>query len=53
MKRIKLRVEEKAEELIAEVHRLLATIPYHCSACNHMGKSADAVYLNLGEGVVL
>lgn len=53
MERPKLRVKEKAEGLIAEVARLLATIPYHCTACKHLAKSADAVLLNLGEGVVL
>jgi four helix bundle protein len=53
MERPKLRVEQLAEQLIAEVALLLAGIPYHCSACKHLAKSADAVLLNLGEGVVL
>jgi four helix bundle protein len=47
----KLRVEIKTEELITEVARLLRKVPYHCNACRHLEKSADAVYLNLGEGV--
>ena len=52
MSREKLRVEIKAEELIAEVDRLIRMVRYPNNACRHLENSADSTYFNLGEGVV-
>ena len=51
MDREKLFVEQKAEELIVEVARLLAKIPYKCKAAKDAERSADSTFLNLGEGI--
>ena len=47
-----LRVERKAEELIAEVSRLLKGVT-PCSATIHLEKAADSIYFNIGEGTAL
>jgi four helix bundle protein len=52
MRRRKLDVEIKAEELIAEIARVLRKIPYPCDAAKHLEKCGNAVYFNVGEGVV-
>jgi hypothetical protein len=53
MGREKLIVEQKAEELIAEVARLIRKVPYKCSSCLHAERSADSTYFNIGEGVAV
>jgi four helix bundle protein len=50
MGREKLLVENKSEELIAEVARLLRKVPYRCKAAKDLERSADSTYLNAGEG---
>jgi hypothetical protein len=50
--RNKLEVEIKAEALIAEIARVLRKLRYPCDASRHLEKSGNAVYFNLGEGVV-
>lgn len=51
MGREKLIVEQKAEELIVEVARLLRKVPYRCKAANDAERSADSAFLNLGEAI--
>jgi four helix bundle protein len=51
MRKPKLIVEQKAEQLIAEVARLVRKIPYRCKATNDLERSADSGFLNLGEGI--
>ncbi|MGQ0814103.1 MAG: four helix bundle protein [Gemmatimonadota bacterium] len=51
MGREKLRVEIKAEELIAEIARVLRKIRYPCHASKHLENSGNSLYFNLGEGV--
>ena len=53
MGREKLVVERKAEELIAEVARLLKRVRPPCNASIHLEKSADSVYFNIGQGTAL
>lgn len=50
MTRGKLLVEQKAEELIAEVARLKRGIRYECKASRDLERSADSAFLNIGEG---
>ena len=52
MTRKQLRVESKAEELVAEIARVLRKVRYPCNASKHLEKSGDSVLFNLGEGVV-
>ncbi len=52
MGRKKLDVECKAEELVAEIARVLRKIHYPCDASKHLEKSGNAVYFNLAEGVI-
>ncbi len=52
MSREKLRVEIKAEELIAEIARVLRNLRYRCNASKHLETAGDSVLLNLGEGIV-
>jgi four helix bundle protein len=53
MGRKNLEVEIKAEELVAEIASVLRKIRYSCDASKHLEKSGNAVYFNLGEGVVV
>jgi len=53
MGRDKLRVEEKAEELVAEITLLLRSVRYSSNATIHLEKSVDSVHFNIGEGVAL
>lgn len=50
--REKLLVEIKAEELVAEIARVLRKIRHACHASRHLEKSGNSLYFNLGEGVV-
>lgn len=52
MARKKLLVEEKAEELVAEIAVVLRRVRYPCKAARHLEKSGDSLLLNVGEGVV-
>src|SRR5688572_1493301 len=52
MSREKLRVEIKAEELVAEIARVLRRLRYRCNASKHLEKAGDSILLNLGEGTV-
>jgi four helix bundle protein len=52
MGREKLRVEIAAEELAAEIARVLRKMPYPCDASKHLEKSGNSVLFNLGEGIV-
>ncbi|HUP90358.1 MAG TPA: four helix bundle protein [Longimicrobiales bacterium] len=49
----KLIIEEKAEQLVAEVARLLTTIHYRCKASNDLDRSADSALLCVGEAVAV
>jgi four helix bundle protein len=51
MGREKLLVEIRAEELIAEIARVLRKIRYPCHASRHLENSGNSLYFNLGEGV--
>ncbi|MGQ0563364.1 MAG: four helix bundle protein, partial [Gemmatimonadota bacterium] len=51
--REKLRVEIKAEELVAEIAPLLRPVPYHCTLCLHLERAGNSAYLNVGEGAAL
>ena len=51
MAREKLIVEQKAEQLVAEIARLLRKIPYRCKAANDLERSGDSTFLNLGEAI--
>ena len=53
MGREKLIVEQRAEELIVEVARLLRKIPYRCKAANDLERCADSAFLNIGEAVAV
>jgi four helix bundle protein len=51
MERKKLVIESKAEELVAEIARVLRKVSYRCKASNDLAKSGDSLLLNLGEAV--
>jgi four helix bundle protein len=51
MGRTKLLVEEKAEELVAEVAVLMRKVRYPCKASRDSANSADSALLNIGEGI--
>ena len=53
MIRQKLLIEEKTEELLAEVNSLLRGIRYPCKASKDLGRSADSVHLVTGEGIAV
>ena len=53
MGREKLRVEIKAEELVAEIARVLRKVPYRCNASKHLENAGDSVHFNIGEGVAV
>lgn len=48
--REKLRIEIKAEELVAEIARLIP-LAGPCNACVHLEKSGDSALFNAGEAV--
>ncbi len=51
MGRNKLLVEEKAEEVLAEIAVVLRKVRYSCKASRDAENSADSLLLNVGEGV--
>ena len=52
MGRAKLIVEEKAEQLVAEIARVRRKLRFpHSNASLHLEKSGDSVLFNLGEGI--
>jgi hypothetical protein len=50
MDRKKRRVEIKAEELVAEIARVLRKVCFRCNAAKHLDNAGDSVLFNLGEG---
>ena len=52
MGREKLRVEIAAEELVAEIARVLRKLSYPCDASKHLEKAGNSALFNLGEGIV-